>query len=202
MLISVTETADGRPTPVLQTITITCREDAESNACARMQHLGFPDAQLSETGDGCCVVAENALAHVTHRKARMGRRPLQALIEAGDGNQQLMMFTGAGYTPDATAFADKKDVALFFYEPDGTTRPVNTVAKAVTAAAAPAAPELPAVTVGGVTLSGRSRVGEAVAVLLLVSGFIAAAGGTWWGSAALGVAAVIAFIALVVTVRR
>jgi hypothetical protein len=95
---------------------ITTWQEAEHNAAAWMRHWGFTDATAKPGGPdgGIDVYSSRALGQVKYQAAHVGRPALQQLFGARghDLGQQLFMFTGAGFTPDAVDYAEKTNIAL------------------------------------------------------------------------------------------
>jgi hypothetical protein len=97
-----------------------------------MRYWGFSDAVASPGGSdgGVDVQSSRALGQVKYQAAHVGRPELQRLVGAR-GRQHdliLIMFTGAGYSPAALQYANEMDIALFFFELDGSMVPANHAA--------------------------------------------------------------------------
>jgi hypothetical protein len=111
---------------------VTSWQEAEYNAAAWMRHWGFRDATADPGGadGGIDIRSSRAFAQVKYQAAHVGRPDLQRLVGARGRalDRQLLMFSGAGFTADAGAYADEMEIALFVYALDGAMTPVNPAA--------------------------------------------------------------------------
>lgn len=116
---------------------------AEHNAAAWMRHWGHPDARVTGgSADGGIDVGSNtALGQVKFEAAQVGAPAVQRLVGARgwDSHKQLFFFSGAGYSPQAVAYADSMGIALLKYDLAGRMTPANDTA--AWAAVPPALPE-------------------------------------------------------------
>ncbi len=114
--------------------------EAEEHATDWVRHLGWPDAQRTQaSGDaGLDVLARSnggVGAQVKFEALPAGRPVLQQLAGAclGAGVSQSIFFASAGFTPQATAFADGIGMALFRFAINGDVRAFNQPAQRVVA---------------------------------------------------------------------
>jgi len=117
---------------------ITSWSVAEANAADWMRAWGYTDAALTPAGadSGIDVRASWGLAQVKFEASLTGRPALQRLVGArGHGTQQLLFFTGAGYSEHAVEYADEMGIALFTYDLAGAVFPVNGRARGTVASA-------------------------------------------------------------------
>ena len=106
---------------------------AEENALTWMRENGFGDARATGRGadGGIDVRSKGGLAQVKFEARLVGRPALQRLVGArGNGDQELLFFTGAGYAATALEYADELGVALFTYDLVGAVSPANGAASA------------------------------------------------------------------------
>lgn len=112
---------------------ITTAEQAERNAAARMQEMGFTDARVTGRGPdgGIDVRARDAVAQVKWQGAQTSRPELQNLYGARGINhsQQLLFFSASGYSRGAIEYADMVGIALFTFDPTGVLTARNVRAE-------------------------------------------------------------------------
>lgn len=99
-----------------------------------MRTHGFPDATPTRGGSdgGIDVTSTSGLAQVKYIGADIGRPVLQRLVGArGRGEQQLLCFSGTGFSEPARAYADELSIALLTFNPAGAVEPVNAAARAL-----------------------------------------------------------------------
>lgn len=107
---------------------ITTWREAEDNAVQWMREHGWPDAQPTTGGaDGGIDVRSYAgLAQVKFEAHQVGRPAIQRLVGArGHGTEDLLFFTGSGYSKAAREYADDLGVALFTYDLTGLVSAFN-----------------------------------------------------------------------------
>ncbi|MGY0502192.1 HipA domain-containing protein [Nocardia sp. FBN12] len=113
-------------------------QEAERNAAARMQELGFVDAEVTAAGadGGVDIRATTALAQVKWRGAAVSRNEVQKLFGARGSAfyKRLLFFAASEYSMHAIAYADEHRIALFIYEPNGALVPRNHTAAELTSA--------------------------------------------------------------------
>lgn len=102
-----------------------------------MRHWGFEDARAQPGGadGGVDVVSRRALGQVKFQASAVGRPELQRLFGARGKalDKQLLFFTGSSYAATAVEYARENDIALFVYGLDGAMRPVNGIARRISA---------------------------------------------------------------------
>lgn len=116
-----------RPAPRL----IRQARDAELVAAEWMQVMGFDDARATGEGadGGIDVLAAKAIAQVKAEARPVGRPVLQQLVGAAHSMRRTALcFALAGFTPQALAWADGQDLALFSFDLQGVPDPVNRAA--------------------------------------------------------------------------
>lgn len=108
--------------------------DAEVAACLWMRTHGFRDASLTAGGadGGVDIRSIRAVAQVKADMRPTGRPTVQALkgVAATEGKAALL-FTMAGLTAEAAAWAERASVGHFTFDYLGDIRPQNAPAKAV-----------------------------------------------------------------------
>ena len=121
-------TRGPRPTTRL----IRTYRDAEEAAAQWMRWLGWGDASLTPPGKdgGIDVIATHAVAQVKAHVNPIGRPEVQKLFGVSASMQRTpLFFASAGYTPDATAWANEVSMALFRFDLQGEPQPANGVAR-------------------------------------------------------------------------
>ncbi|MGC4864751.1 restriction endonuclease [Micromonospora sp. DT53] len=112
---------------------------AEENAVRWLQWLGHGTARRSRSGadGGIDVTGTDVAAQVKWYGTAVGVRPVRELVGAATGLRVRVYFLcNAGFTPDATAYADRVNVALFRFSPaDGSISPSNSAAEQAYASA-------------------------------------------------------------------
>ncbi|MGY1782228.1 restriction endonuclease [Geodermatophilus sp. SYSU D01036] len=105
-------------------------QQAERLAAAALRQFGFADAAVTTAGadGGLDVVARFAVAQVKYTTKPVGRPVLQQLQGAA-GGRAAVCFAYAGYSAQASAFADEHQIALFTVRLPRTVRPVNRAAR-------------------------------------------------------------------------
>jgi hypothetical protein len=108
--------------------------DAEAVAAEWMTYFGFGTAATTPVGrdEGIDVVAERAVAQVKMEGLPTGRPVVQQLFGASMAEGKVgLLFSLAGYTAEARAWADRVGVALFRFDLQGEPEPVNATARAL-----------------------------------------------------------------------
>jgi hypothetical protein len=107
-------------------------QDAELMAAAHLTHLGFPGAVVTPgTGDGGLdAVADGAAAQVKHHTAPSGSPDIQRLFGAA-ADFPNRLFYATAYTPAGVAEAERLEIALFQFTPEGLVVAVNAFARQV-----------------------------------------------------------------------
>lgn len=102
--------------------------DAEENACAWMQWMGFVDAQITPIGadGGIDVNSKDAVAQIKMEGVLTSRPVVQALFGVATAERKRgIFFSLAGYTLKAVEWADRVGLALFTFDFQGEPAPVN-----------------------------------------------------------------------------
>jgi hypothetical protein len=110
-------------------------KEAERAALAWMRSLGYVDAKLTKGGadGGIDVESATAVAQVKAEQNPTGRPAVQKIRGAATNlGREALFFATAGYTRQASVWADEAGVALFELRPDGNARPVNVHAQRIT----------------------------------------------------------------------
>ncbi|NHC47133.1 restriction endonuclease [Motilibacter aurantiacus] len=108
--------------------------DAELNVAAWMRFWGFSDAQVMPVGPdaGIDVISSSAVAQVKMEGVPTGRPVVQQLHGvAQHAKRRGLLFSLAGYTEQARAWAEDAGVALFRFDFQGVPEPVNGHAASV-----------------------------------------------------------------------
>jgi hypothetical protein len=112
--------------------------DAEEAAADWMRYWGFADAVCTPNGadGGLDVVSASAVAQVKLHAKPIGRPAVQNLFGAARG-KQTVFFAFEGYTPEAKAWADSVEMALFRFDRQGEPEAVNETAALMAKQASP-----------------------------------------------------------------
>ncbi|MEV0794015.1 restriction endonuclease [Kribbella sp. NPDC050459] len=105
--------------------------DAELVAAEWMRFLGFADATVTPVGAdaGIDIEASKAVAQVKMEAVPTGRPALQQLHGAAVAvGKRGLFFSLAGYTPQASAWAEQVGIPLFRFDLQGVPEPVNSSA--------------------------------------------------------------------------
>jgi hypothetical protein len=152
---------------------------AESLAVEWMREHGYPDAHATPGGadGGIDVRAQGALAQVKFRGAVTGRPVLHSLVGArGRGVEQLLCFSGTGFSEPAIAYANELDLALFTFNPAGVVTPVNAQARALAAPPPSPGPEDEKPPTDGARIPGADASDLLLPVARYFFGFVLAVG--------------------------
>lgn len=109
-------------------------DEAEELAARWMRWAGFRDATTTTRGadGGIDVTAGSAVAQVKFHMKPAGRPAMQQLYGAARSEgKEPFFFSYAGYSPQASAFADQVGIALFQFTSDGLIHALNPPAEAV-----------------------------------------------------------------------
>jgi hypothetical protein len=109
-------------------------EDAEETAAAWLRTVGFADAAVTGPGadGGVDVVATGLVAQVKAEMKPVGRPVVQQIAGVGSvGGHRAAVFSLAGFTPEAEAWASQAGVALFGFDLQGDVEPMNEAAAAI-----------------------------------------------------------------------
>ena len=114
-------------------------EEAERRAALWMQHWGWKDALITQSGadGGLDVLASGAAAQVKFWAKPVPRYDLQNLVGAAStlrGIEHLLFFADNGYTSEAQAWADAAGVAIFNFDEGGNPQPQNAAAARIVGA--------------------------------------------------------------------
>lgn len=110
--------------------------EAEATAVRWMKHWGWKDARKTQSGadGGIDAIATGAVAQVKFWEKPVSRPDLQNLVGAAaplPGTLALLFFSKAGYTTDASAWAESANVALFTFDTSGVPQPQNAFASRI-----------------------------------------------------------------------
>ena len=119
---------EPRPEPRL----IRNPRDAELTAEAWMRYFGFDDAGVTRVGadEGIDVDSSRAVAQVKAHMVPVGRPDVQNLAGVAAAEKKMGIFFALnGYTPQAIAWADRADIALFAFDLQGEPEAMNVHAR-------------------------------------------------------------------------
>lgn len=111
--------------------------DAEEVACDWLRHWGHGDAVVTPVGadGGIDVYASDVVAQVKAEAKPTGRPVMQALGGVANAEGKAgVFFSLGGYTPEAIAWANRADIALFTFDLTGTPEALNRVAEEIISA--------------------------------------------------------------------
>lgn len=106
--------------------------DAELVACEWVTYMGFGPAHVTPVGpdQGIDVVASTAVAQVKMEAVATGRPVVQQLFGCAVAEGKTgILFSLAGYTREAIAWADRVGLPLFRFDLQGLPSPVNGSAR-------------------------------------------------------------------------
>ena len=106
--------------------------DAELTAEAWMRYFGFDDARVTPVGadEGIDVDSSRAVAQVKAHMVPIGRPDVQNLAGVAAAEKKMGIFFALnGYTPQAIAWADRADIALFSFDLQGEPEAINVHAR-------------------------------------------------------------------------
>lgn len=128
-----TEPSGPRPTPTNRALMTPM--EAESAAALWLRKQGF-DAHTTSGGpdSGVDVAAPGLVAQVKHQQAHVGRPEVQKLHGVASSRDALaVFFSTSGFTTTAIEWASDVGMALMILDGPGSARPVNQIAKFLSA---------------------------------------------------------------------
>ncbi|MCL1692172.1 MAG: hypothetical protein M3096_00670, partial [Actinomycetia bacterium] len=116
-----------------------------------MFHVGEPPTEIVERGSHAVELRSTELAAFVRVPDRpLNQRTVLAVLATESDGRKQVIFSGAGFSPPAISIAEAQGIALFSLESDGSARPRNGQAAALTTTDAPPTPFAVAPTEGGI----------------------------------------------------
>ena len=95
-----------------------------------LTQTAWEDVSVEAAADGLVEFGgQNLVARLRWDSAAVSQAAVLALLRAQEDDERLILFSVSGFTPGADALATAQGVALFDLGPDGSAKPIGTVAE-------------------------------------------------------------------------